>query len=106
VLAHDRRGIVAARGKRGYDARIRGRVAERDGDVEKATFVARPADRAARRACLPFGFRPAEQFDQAAAIERVAGSEIGNLARLRELVPWTEQLAVVAAEDPVADRCT
>ena len=55
-----------------------------------------------RRELLLF---PAEQIHQRRIVQTVPRHEIPLAARLREAVPRAHQLAVVAAEDTVADGC-
>jgi hypothetical protein len=55
-------------------------------------------------AAQEFVFLPREQLDQRGPVEVVADAEIRLVAAHRELVPRAHQLAVVAAEDAVADQ--
>src|SRR5690606_14812130 len=50
------------------------------------------------------GFGPCEQFDQRGLVEIVAGAKIGLVGTSRELVPGTDELAVVATENAIADQ--
>src|SRR5688572_15562666 len=103
VLADDGGGVVGTGGESGDDALVGGRIAERDGDVAEPALVARAAQRRARGALLPFPFGPFEEGDQPGAVEAVADGEVADARRSRELVPRAEELAIVAAEDSVAD---
>src|SRR5690625_240140 len=81
-----------------------GRVARGDGDVAQPAAVAAAADGGAFGALQEFLFAPGEQFGQAGGVELVAGAEIGLVGAPGEFVPGADELAVVAAEDAVADR--
>src|ERR1700752_3336760 len=100
VLADDRRGIVGASRQRGHDALVRGRVAERHGDVAEPAFIAGAAQRRPGRARLPLLLRPREQAYEAGTVEAVADREVADVRRSRELVPGAKELAIVAAENP------
>src|SRR6185369_8157786 len=92
VLAHDCRGVVTARGQCSDDRGFARRVAECDRQIAQPALVAGATDRAAGRASLPFGLGPTEQLHEAATVERVPRREVVDLARVREFVPWAEQL--------------
>src|SRR5690606_30025611 len=104
VLAHELGGVVPARFERRDDVRVARGVAERDGEVPEPALVARAPDRAAFGARAPVVLAPAEEIDERARVERVARREIRGRLPPRELVPRAEDLAVVAAEDAIADR--
>src|SRR5690606_15685997 len=104
VFANQLVGVVTARAQRRQDLRRRRRVAQRDGDVPQPAAVAAAADGGAFGTAQELFFGPGEQCGQAGLVEPVAGAEVRLVAAACELVPGTDQLAVVAAEDPVADR--
>src|SRR5262249_30736592 len=109
VLAHQRRRVVRARAQgryynRGRRRRGAQRVAETDGQIAQPALVADAMDRAAGKARVEFLFAPCEQVDQCNVVEAVAHGEIRLFARLRELVPRTDELAIVAAVHAVADQ--
>src|SRR3954467_7520256 len=106
VLADERGRVLAAAAQSGDDRGVGGCVAERDGDVAQPTFVARAAQRASFRLLSPLGLAPREQLDEIGAVELMAHRKVSDVARACELVPWAEELAIVAAENPIADRGT
>src|SRR3546814_11978342 len=65
--------------------------------------MAAAADRGPLGALQEFLFRPGEQLRQRGLVQVVARPEVRFVRGLRELVPRAHQLAVVAAEDAVAD---
>src|SRR3546814_20642650 len=66
--------------------------------------MAAAADRGPLGALQEFLFRPGEQLRQRGLVQVVARPEVRFVRGLRELVPRAHQLAVVAAEDAVADQ--
>ena len=62
------------------------------------------ANRAALHAFIEIMGAPAEQYHERRAIEPVAYIEIRDRRGLRELVPRTYELAIVATINPIADQ--
>src|SRR3954447_19518417 len=81
-----------------------GRVTQADRNVAQPALVADAADGRAAQALVEFGLRPAEKVHQGRAVEPMARREIILGRGLREAVPWTDELAIVAAVHPVADE--
>src|SRR5262249_7948797 len=103
VLAHERRGVVGAVLERAHDLRAVGRVAEPDREIAQPALVTDAPDCATLRARFELLLAPGEQRDELGVVQSVAHVEVGVAVRLRILVPWTDELAVVAAVDTVAD---
>src|SRR5690606_35543398 len=80
------------------------RVAQSHRQVAQPALVAGAAQRRALRALQELLLAPAEQGSQLAAVQAVARQEVRLRGRPGETVPGTCQLAVVAAEHPVADQ--
>src|SRR2546428_3965594 len=80
------------------------RVAQADREVAQPALVADAPDRRAAQALVELGLRPAEELDQRRPVEAVAHLEVRLVASLREAVPGADQLAIVAAVNPVADQ--
>src|SRR5436190_8522379 len=80
------------------------RVAQADREVAQPALVADAPDRRAAQALVELGLRPAEELDQRRAVEAVAHLEVRLVARLREAVPGADELAIVAAVNPVANQ--
>src|SRR5262249_13783786 len=74
-------------------------------DVPRPALVSYAVDGRAPHALLELACSPCKQRRQLACIECIANLEVRVRSRPGELVPWTEELAVIAAIDPVAD-CT
>src|SRR5690606_22154205 len=104
MLPYQLRRVLAARFQRGDDFRRGRSVAQGHGDVAQPALVAAAADRAALGAAQELLLFPGEQLGEGGLVEVVAGAEVRLVGAPRELVPGTHQLAVVAAEDAVADR--
>jgi hypothetical protein len=104
VLAYHGVAVLAARFERGEYFRCGRRVAQRHREVAQPALVAAAPDRRPFGALQELRLAPCEQLCQRGPVEVVAGAEIGFVGFLRELVPGAYQLAVVAAEDAVADQ--
>src|SRR5262249_39794780 len=104
VLADEVRAVRAARAQGLDHRRRRRRVAQSHRDVAQPALVTQAADRRTFGALQELLLGPREQLRQAGTVEPVAGLEVGFGRGRRELVPGTDQLAVVAAEHAVADR--
>src|SRR5262249_60312657 len=61
-------------------------------------------DRRASRARFPLRLRPAKELREFLCIEVVPHLEVGVRRRAGKLVPRAHELAIIAAEDAVADR--
>src|SRR5690606_39646768 len=96
----------AQRGNRSTAAGAAGAVAvaQRHRHVAQPALVAYAADRRAGELRVEALRAPAEQLDQRSRVEPAARREIAGRPRLCEAIPWTGELAVVAAVDAVADR--
>ena len=106
VFAHHGRRDARARDCQRRDhRRRRRRIAQRHRDVAQPALVARCGGSPSLRCgCRNSVFVPREQLHQRGAVEVVARAEIRLVGALGELVPGADQLAVVAAEDAVADQ--
>src|SRR5690606_22110418 len=104
VFADEFAGMVAAGGEGGDDPGGAGGIAEGDGDVAQPAFIAGATDGRTFGALQELFLAPGEQLDQAGPVQAVADAEVGFRIAHRELVPGADQLAVVAAEDAVADQ--
>src|SRR6266849_5189190 len=80
------------------------RIAQADREVAQPALVADAPDRRAAQALVEFGLGPAEELDQRRPIEAVTHLEIRLVARLGEAVPWADELAIVAAVNPISDQ--
>src|SRR6266581_1960153 len=104
VLAHQRRRVLRARTQRGDHALLLGCIAESHGEIAQPALLADPQD---RRACHPLAelaLGPSGKLDELGAVEAVAHPEVRLRRDLRVAVPGADELAVVAAEDAVADE--
>ena len=106
MLAHDGIRVVAARGESGGSVGGWRCIAERYRKVPQPSSKSKTAKRAALalREVLLLG--PAEELDEVRGVEAVPDAEVRLGRDPRELVPGANELAIVAAEDPVADRWT
>src|SRR5579859_3158483 len=92
--------------ERGEHRRRPWRIAQAHGEVAQPALVADAPDRRAAQALVEIGLRPGEKLDQRRTVEAVAHQEIRLGRRLRKSVPRTDELAIVAAVDAVADQRT
>src|SRR5688572_26062360 len=104
VLSDKGRGMVRACTQRLDYLRRAGGVAQPDREVAQPALVADAPDRRAVQPLVELGLGPGEELDQRRAIEAVPRLEIVLGAWLREPVPGTDQLAIVAAVHAVADK--
>src|SRR5271167_711429 len=104
VLAHQWRGMPRTAGKGRDNFGRSGGVAERDGDIAQPPFVADTSNRAAARFFQELKLGPGEQVGEARLIESMPDREVFLCRGAGKLVPWTNQLAVIAAENAIADR--
>src|SRR5262245_6082887 len=104
VLAHEGRGMVRACTQRPDHLGRARRVAEPDGEVAQPLLVADAPDRRAPQAFVELGLGPGKELHERCAVEAVARLEVLLAARPSEAVPRTDELAVVAAVDAVADE--
>ena len=79
-------------------------IARRQGQVAQPTGMADAADRAALGAAQKLGFVPGQQLSHRRAGQAGSGIKVGQGAALGVFVPGADQLAFVAAVDPVADQ--
>jgi hypothetical protein len=99
--------VAGASLQRKHNARIAGqagvsRIAQPDRDIAQPAFVADAADCAALQPLVEFLLGPGKQLGQRSAVQAVAHIEVRQACALRELVPRADQLAVIAAQHPVA----
>src|SRR3546814_765300 len=106
MLAYHFRRVIAARMQGGDHCHAGWRVAQCHRDIAQPVFVAAAADRRALGTGQKFRFGPGEQIDQAGLVQIVADPKVRFVMSLGELVPGAGQLAVVAAEDAIADQRT
>src|SRR5882762_6514523 len=85
-------------------ALARGRIAESHGEIAQPAFVTDPQDGAAGHALAKLDFVPREEIDELHVIQAIANPKVRLGRELRVAVPWADKLAVVAAEDSVADE--
>src|SRR5688500_3119742 len=81
-----------------------GRGAQPHGQVAQPALVADAPDRRAAQPLVELRLAPGEQLDQARLVESVSRFEVIFHAQLGKTIPRTDELAVVAAVDPVADE--
>src|ERR1700686_3067548 len=79
------------------------RIAERDRDVAQPSHIADAADRAASSPFQELRLAPREKLDELRVIQPVPHREVLLGGGARELIPWTNQLAVIATVDAIAD---
>jgi len=94
-----------APGVQGIDDRgSRFRIAERDGDIAQPSLIADSPYRTAFGPGKPGLFGPAKKVRQVNGTQAVARGEVRLACWLRELVPRTKNLAVIATVYSVADQ--
>src|SRR5262245_28126104 len=79
-------------------------VSQSDRQVAQPALVADAPDRRAAQPLVELGFAPGEELHQRSLIQTVPGPEISFRRELGKPIPWANQLAVVAAVNPVADQ--
>ena len=105
VLAHQRRGIVAARCQRGEHLRRASAHCPARPRCCAASARGRCGGSPSLRCAAGTRLRPTRTTRPASRVSRsLRARKSGSSVRLRELVPGADQLAVVAAEDAVADQ--
>lgn len=104
VLADQLRREPAARLQRLQHRDGRGRVAQPHRQVAQPTFVAGAAQRRTLGAAEELLLAPEEQFGEFGVVQAVARLEVALPGGAGEAIPWADDLAVVAAEYPVADQ--
>ena len=78
-------------------------IAERDREIAQPVDVTGSADGRAFGALQKLVFGPGEQFQKAGFVQTVPGGEVGLGVDFGEFIPRADQLAVIAAENAVAD---
>ena len=106
VFPHQFGRIVQALAKGVDHDGLGGRVAKGDGQISKPALITDSAECAASRGRSPFGFAPPKQHHERLIIEAVPWCEVAFRGRLRKLVPRADELAVIAAKDPIPDCLT
>src|SRR5712671_2774258 len=104
VLAHECRPVLRSRAQCREHAPAPRSIAESHGEIAQPALVANPQDRAAGHALSEFVSVPREKVDELGAVQTVTHLEIRLRRELRVAVPRANELAVVAAEDTVADE--
>ena len=105
VLAHERRRIIGARAQRRDNRSIGLRVAESHREIARPALIPDAPDRAAFHPRVELGFGPREQRQQIRIVETVAYTVEILLVRSEHIaIPWTDELAVVATIDAIADQ--
>src|SRR3569832_1773089 len=66
--------------------------------------MADAADGAAFHATIEFLLAPGEQIDQHRLVQAVTHAVVRQACALRELVPWADELAIVAAVATITDQ--
>src|SRR5277367_920884 len=103
VLAHNGRRVLRAIAQR-LDQRLRGRrIAECHGDVAQPSLIPDAADGTALRALEKLRFAPGEKLGEPRLVQAMPYGEVFFGRRSREFVPGTNQLAVVAPVNAIAD---
>ena len=104
VLAHERRRIVSSLRKAPRRYLRRNRRC-RDPPRDCATIArSRCGGSRCRHSLVELVRGPREQLDEVGVVEAVAHREVGLRRSLRVLVPRTDELAIVAAVDAIADQ--
>src|SRR5688500_18400947 len=80
------------------------RITERHRNIAQPSFVPDTANHRTDMPVIELRFVPCKQLDQRGAIESVAYIEVGQLGRTCKLVPWANELAIVAAINAIADQ--
>src|SRR5262245_25522214 len=106
VLAHQWRRIIRTLRERGQDRRIVRRIAKADREIARPSLVAYAADCAAFHPFFELCFGPAEKRHEIGVVQSVPHIEIRLARDLRKAIPRTDQLAIVAAVDAIADQRT
>src|SRR3990172_3282958 len=104
MLAHERGRVLGARLQGRDDRRIARGVAEGHGEVAQPALISGAPDGGTFGALEKLLLRPGEELNKRRRVESVARCEIRLARRLREPVPRADKLAVVAAEDAIADE--
>src|SRR5216683_6727911 len=104
VLAHECRPVLRSRAQCREHAPAPRSIAESHGEIAQPALVANPQDRAAGHALSEFVSVPREKVDELGAVQTVTHLEIRLRRELRVAVPRANELAVIAAEDTVADE--
>src|SRR5271166_137295 len=102
VLADQGRRVILALPQGGDHSRRARCIAECDRHIAQPALEADSPDRAAAGLVQEFRFAPGEQCNELRPIEVMAHAEILLCGRTRELVPGTDELAVVASIDAIA----
>src|SRR5712664_441656 len=104
VLAHECRPVLRSRAQCREHAPAPRSITKSDGEIAQPAFVADSQDGAAGHALSEFVSVPREKVDELGAVQAVTHLEIRLRCKLRVAVPRANELAVVAAEDTVADE--
>ena len=86
-------------------------IAECDSDIADPTLMADPANCSTRCSVVEIARTPAKEGHQLRGIQTTGTRrihwprpQVWNLGALGKLVPGTDQLTIIAAEDSVTDR--
>src|SRR6185436_2793857 len=79
-------------------------VSQAHGQVTEPALVAAATDRRTAQALVEVGLAPGEKRHQRRPVQAIPDFEVLFPGRLREAVPGTDHLAVVAAVDAIADQ--
>ncbi len=104
MFANQRGWMVTARIQGVGDCPAWRCVAQRHGDIAQPAFMPYAADRRSFGALEKLVFAPGEQPGERRRIQAVARNEILLDALARKFVPGTDQLAIVAAVNAVAEQ--
>lgn len=84
------------------DFRLKRRISQPHGEIAQPALITGAAYGRALGAGQKFIFIPAKQIQQAGVVERMARRKIAFTGGLGVTVPGADQLAIIAAENPVA----
>ena len=104
MLAHQCRRVVSTRSQR-CDCRVARRgITQAHRDIPQPALVANTPNWRAFGVGQKLVLGPSKKRYKRLGVESVARREVLLRRHLGELIPWTHQLAVIAAEYPIAHR--
>src|SRR4051794_14318174 len=83
---------------------LRERIAEADREIAEPPLVTDAVYRAAGEPLVEFGLAPREELDEPRRVEAVTYAEVRFGAALREPVPRTRKLTIIATVHAIADE--
>lgn len=111
MLTHQSRGMIRAAAQGGkYVVGSRG-IAKGNCDITQPALRTNATDRSASGPVIKLNTIPSKDFDEGCGIKaacprdlRSARQQVGEFGLPGVLVPGTDQLTVITAKDPIADR--